>query len=290
MFPPIQRDAAVGFTKVLPLPRHPKGCCCGVYKGTTSPQTPQGMLLWGLQRYYLSPDIPRDAAVGFTKVLPLPTHPKGCCCRVYKGTTSPQTSQGMVLSGLQRYYLSPDIPRDAAVGFTKVLPLPTHPKGCCSGVYKGTTSPQTSQGMLQWGLQRYYLSPHTPRDAAVGFTKVLPLPIHPKGCCSGVYKGTTSPHTPQGMLQWGLQRYYLSPYTPRDAAVGFTKVLPLPTHPVHPVLWLTVGAPLLISQPASSTPCGSRLSVRWYSRPVHSLMLSSHRFLPWMGDENYLPS
>ena len=23
MFPPIQRDAAVGFTKVLPLPRHP---------------------------------------------------------------------------------------------------------------------------------------------------------------------------------------------------------------------------------------------------------------------------
>ena len=47
-----------------------------------------------------------------------------------------------------------------------------------------------------WGLQRYYLSPHTPRDVAVGFTKVLPLPTHPKGCWCGVYKGTTSPHTP----------------------------------------------------------------------------------------------
>ena len=206
MFPPIQRDTAVGFTKVLPLPTHPKGCCCGVYKGTTSPHTSQGMLLWGLQRYYLSPHIPRDAAVGFTKVLPLPrhpVHPKGCCCRVYKGTTSPQTpctSQGMLLSGLQRYYLSPDTlytPRDAGVGFTKVLPLPTHPKGCWCRVYKGTTSPHTPQGML-----------------VSGFTKVLPLPTHPKGCWCRVYKGTTSPHTPQGML--------LS---------GFTKVLPLPTHP-----------------------------------------------------------
>ena len=234
------RDAAVGFTKVLPLPTHPKGCFCGVYKGTTCPHTPQGMLLWGLQRYYLSPHTPRNAAVGFTKVLPLPTYPKGCFCGVYKGTTSPHTPQGILLWGLQRYYLSPDTPdtpRDAAVGFTKVLPLPTHPKGYCCGVYKGTTCPQThctSQGMLLWGLQRYYLSPHTPRDAAVGFTKVLPVPTHPKGCCCGVYKGTTCPQTPQGMLLWGLQRYYLSPDTPdtpRDAAVGFTKVLPVPTHP-----------------------------------------------------------
>ena len=227
----------MGFTKVLPLPTHPKGCCCRVYKGTTSPHTPctpQGMLLWGLQRYYLSPHTlytPRDAAVGFTKVLPLPTHPKGCCCGVYKGTTSPHTPQGMLLWGLQRYYLSPHPPRDAAVGFTKVLPLPTHPKGCYYGVYRGTTSPHTPQGMLLWVLQRYYLSPHTPRDAAVRFTEVLPLPTHPKGCCCGAYKGTTSPHTPQGMVLWGLQRYYLSPHTPRDAAVGFTEVLPLPTHP-----------------------------------------------------------
>ena len=121
------------------IPAHPKGWCCGVYKGTTSPQTPstpQGMVLSGLQRYYLSPHTqytPRDGAVEFTKVLPLPrhpVHPKGWCCRVYKGTTSPQTPstpQGMVLSGLQRYYLSPDTqytPRDGAVGFTKVLPLP----------------------------------------------------------------------------------------------------------------------------------------------------------------------
>ena len=128
----------------------------------------------------------------------------------------------------------PPIPRDGAVGFTMVLPLPTHPKGCCCGVYKGTTSPHTPQGMVLWGLQWYYLSPHTPRDGAVGFTKVLPLPTHPKGWCCGVYKGTTSPHTPQGMVLWGLQRYYLSPHTPRDGAVGFTKVLPLPTHPVHP--------------------------------------------------------
>ena len=143
------------------------------------------------------PPIPRDAAVGFTKVLPLPTHPKGCCCRVYKGTTSPHTPQGVLLSGLQRYYLSPHTPRDADVGFTKVLPLSTHPKGCCCGVYKGTTSLHTPQRLLLRGLQRYYLSPHTPRDAAVGFTKVLPLPTHPKGCCCGVYKGTTSPHTPR---------------------------------------------------------------------------------------------
>ena len=253
------------------VPAHPKGCCCGAYKGTTSPHTPrtyQGMVLWGLQRYYLSLDNlynPRDAAVGFTKVLPLPrqpVHPKGCCCRVYKGTTSPPppppptpcTPQRMLLWGSQRYYLSPHTPRDAAVGFTKVLPLPTHPKGCFCGVHKGTTSPHTPQGMLLWGLQRYYLSPHTPRDAAVGFTEVLPLPRHPKGCCCGVYKGTTSPHTPrtpqgmlvwglqryylsphtQGMLLWGLQRYYLSPHTLRDAAVGFTKVLPLPTRPHTP--------------------------------------------------------
>ena len=233
MFQPTPRDAAEGFTEVLPLPTHPKGCCCGVYRGTTSPHTPQGMLLWvykgttsphtpqgmvlwGLQRYYPSPHTPRDAAVGFTKVLPLPTHPKGCCCGVYKGTTSPHTphtSQGMVLWGLQRYYLFPHTPRDAAVGFTKVLPLPHSP-----------------QGMVLWGLQRYYLSPHTPRDAAVGFTEVLPLPTHPKGWCCGVYKGTTSPHTPQGMVLWGLQRYYLSPHTPRDAAVGFTEVLPRTPH------------------------------------------------------------
>ena len=164
----------MGFMKVLPLPGHPvhpKGCCCQVYKGTTSPHTPQGMLLSGLQRYYLSPHTLRDAAVGFTKVLPLPTHPihpKGCCCRVYKGTTSPHTPQGMLLSGLQRHYLSPHTPRDAAVGFTKALPLPTHPVH--------------PQGMLLSGLQRYYLSPHTPytpRDAAVGFTNVRPLPRYP---------------------------------------------------------------------------------------------------------------
>ena len=95
-------------------PAHPKGCWCGVYKGTTSthtPRTPQGMLLWGLQRYYLSP--------------------------------TPRTPQGILLWGLQRCYLSPHTPRDAAVGFTKVLPLPTHPKGCWCGVYKGTTSPHT---------------------------------------------------------------------------------------------------------------------------------------------------
>ena len=95
--------------------------------------------------------------------------------------------------------------------------VPAHSKGWCCGVYKGTPfphTPRTSQGMLLWGLQRYYLSPHTPRDAAVGFTKVLLLPTHPKGCCCGVYKGTTSPHTPQGMLLWGLQRNSLSPHTP----------------------------------------------------------------------------
>ena len=205
------------------------------------------MLLSGLQRHYLSPDTPytpRDAAVGFTKALPLPrhpVHPKGCCCRVYKGTTSPQTPrtpQGMLLSGLQRHYLSPDTPytpRDAAVGFTKALPLPrhpVHPKGCCCRVYKGTTSPQTPrtpQGMLLWGLQRHYLSPdtqYTPRDAAVGFTKALPLPrhpVHPKGCCCRVYKGTTSPQTPstpQGMLLSGLQRHYLSPDTPYTPDFG----------------------------------------------------------------------
>ena len=141
----------------------------------------------------------------------VPAHPEGCCCRVYKGTASPQTPltpQGMLLSGLQRYHLyphTPYTPRDAAVGFAKVLP-----------------SPQTSQGMLLWGLQRYYLSPDTPyipRVAAVGFTKVLPLPAHhehPKGWCCGVYKGTASPHTPrtpQGMVLWGLQRYYLSSHT-----------------------------------------------------------------------------
>ena len=146
MFPPTSRDAAVGFTKVLPLPTHPKGCCCRVYKGSTSPQTSQGMLLSGLQRYYLSPHTPRDSAVGFTKVLPLPTHPKGCCCGVCTGTTSPHTPQGILLWGLQRFYLSPHTPRDAAVGFTKVLPLPTHPvhhEGCCCRVYKGTTSPHT---------------------------------------------------------------------------------------------------------------------------------------------------
>ena len=145
------------------VPAHPKGCCCGVYKGTTSPHTPSAP--------------PRDAAVGFTKVLPLPTH------QVHP--------QGMLLWGLQRYHLSPHTPhtpRDVAVGFTKVLPLPTH-----------QVHPQ---GMLLWGLQRYYLSPHT---------KCIP-----KGCCCGVYKGTTSPHTPhtpQGMLLSGLQRYYLSPHT-----------------------------------------------------------------------------
>ena len=47
----------------------------------------------------------------------------------------------------------------------------------------------------------------------------------------------------------------------------------------YPVVWLTVAAPLFILQPASSTPRGSRLSKVVYSRPVHSLMLSSHRFL-----------
>ena len=248
---------------------HPKGCCCRVYKGTTSPytpRTPQGMLLWGLQRYYLSPHTPRDAAVGFTKVLPLPPHPKGCCCGVYKSTTSPHTPQGMLLWGLQRYYLSPHTPRDAAVGFTKVLPLPrhphtprdaavgftkvlplpthpVHPNRFCCGMYKGTTSPhtpRTSQGMQLSGVQRNYLSPHTPctlRDAAVGFTKVLPLPTHPKGCSCGVYKGTASPQTSQGVLLSGVQRYYLSPDTPcipRDSAVECTEVRPLPTHPVHP--------------------------------------------------------
>ena len=101
-------------------------------------------------------------------------------------------SRGMLLSGLQRYYLSPHTQytaRDAAVRFTKVLPLsrhPVHPKGCCCGVYKGTTSPHTPrppQRMLQ-----------------SGFTKVLNLlrhPVYPKGCCCRVYKGTTSPHTPR---------------------------------------------------------------------------------------------
>ena len=227
------------------VPAHPNGCCCGVYKGTTSPHTPQGMLLWGLQRYYLSPHTPRDAAVRFTEVLPLPTHPKGCCCGVYKGTTSPQThctSQGCCC-GVYKGTTSPHTPQGMLLWGLKGTTSPHTPQGMLLWGLKGTTSPHTPQGMLLWGLQRYYLSPHTPRDAAVGFTKVLPLPthpLHPKGCCCGVYKGTTSPHTPptpQGMLLWGLQRYYLSPhtpYTPRDAAVGFTKVLPLPTHPLHP--------------------------------------------------------
>ena len=71
--------------------RPSRGMLCGVYRGTTSPHTPQGIVLWGLQRYYLSPHIPRDCAVGFTEVLPLPTHPKGLCCGVYRGTTSPHT-------------------------------------------------------------------------------------------------------------------------------------------------------------------------------------------------------
>ena len=154
------------------VPAHPKGCWCGAYKGTTSPHTPQGMLLWGLQGYYLSPHTPHTPR----------DYPKGYCCGVYKGTTSPYTSQGMLLWGLQRYYFSPHTqytPRDTAVGFTKVLPLPTHPKGCWCRVYKGTISPHTPQGMLVSGLQRYHLSPHTPSDAGVGFTKVLPLPTHP---------------------------------------------------------------------------------------------------------------
>ena len=44
---------------------------------------------------------------------------------------------------------------------------------------------------------------------------------------------------------------------------------------LHPhVVCLTFGAPLQILQPAFSTPRGFRLSVR----PVHSLMLFSHRF------------
>ena len=96
------------------VPAHPKGCCCGVYKGTNCPHTPctpQRMLVSGLQRYYLSPHTPTDAGIGSTKVLPLPTHPNGCWYRVYKGTTSPhtlRTPQEMLLSDLQRYYLSPD--------------------------------------------------------------------------------------------------------------------------------------------------------------------------------------
>ena len=128
--------------------------------------------------------------------------------------------QEMLASGVQRYYLSPHTPytpRDAAVGFTKVLPLPTHPKGWWCGVYKGTTSPHTPQGMLLLGLQRYYLSPDTPRDGAVGFTKVLPLPTHPKGWCCGVYRGITSPHTPQGMLLW-VYKGTTSPHTPGTLA------------------------------------------------------------------------
>ena len=75
----------------------------------------------------------------------------------------------MLLSGLQRYYLSPhtlNTPRDAAVRFTKVLLLPTHSVhliGCCCWVYSGTSSPhtpRTPRGMLLSGLQRY-LSPDT---------------------------------------------------------------------------------------------------------------------------------
>ena len=105
------------------VPAHPEGCCCRGHKDTTSPlthRTSQGMLLSGSQRYYLSldtPYIPRDVAVGVTKILPLPrhtVHPKGCCCRGHKDTTTspltPRTSQGMLLSGSQRYYLSPDTP------------------------------------------------------------------------------------------------------------------------------------------------------------------------------------
>ena len=146
------------------VPAHPMGCCCQVYKGTTSPQTPrtpQGMLLSGLRRYTTSPHKAR-------------------------------TPQGMLPLGLRRYYLcpqTPHTPRYAAVGFTKVLPLPTkpaHPKVCCCQIYEGITSPhkpRTPQGMLLSGLRRYYLSrqtPPTPRDAAVGF-----------------YKGTKSPQTPR---------------------------------------------------------------------------------------------
>ena len=186
MSPPIPWDGTVGFTKALPVPTHPvhlKGCCCRVYIGTTSHHTPQGMLLSGLHRHHLSPHTPRDAAVGFTKVLPLPTHLKGCCCRVYKGTTSHHTPQGMLLSGLQRYYLSPQTPY--------------------------------TPGMLLSGLQRYYLSlyiPYTPRDGAVGFTKVPPLPRYPhtpRDAAVGFIKVLPLPHTPptpQRMLLLGLKR------------------------------------------------------------------------------------
>ena len=50
---------------------------------------------------------------------------------------------------------------------------------------------------------------------------------------------------------------------------------------ICPVVWLTTGAPLLILQPASSTPCGfsAFCSSIFHSRPVHSLILSSHCFL-----------
>ena len=245
MFP---RDAAVGFTEALPVPRHPEGCCCRVYRGTTRPLIFHRMLLSALQRYCLSPDIPIDAAVGFTEVLPVPTHLNRCCCRVYRGTTCPQTSQEMLLSGLQRYCLSPYIASDAAVGFTEVLPLPRHPKRCCCRVYRGTTSPQTSQEMLLSGLQRYYPSSNISSDTAVGFTEVLPVPRHPEGCCCRVYRGTTRPlifhrmllsglqrHYPSSNISSdalsGLQRYYLSPDIPRDATVGFTEALPVPRHP-----------------------------------------------------------
>ena len=39
MFPPIQRDAAVGFTKVLPLPRHPVHPMAG-------PDASEGQAVW----------------------------------------------------------------------------------------------------------------------------------------------------------------------------------------------------------------------------------------------------
>ena len=52
------------------------------------------------------------------------------------------------------------------------------------------------------------------------------------------------------------------------------------SHLIYPVVWLTVGAPLLSLQPASSIPRGSRLSVViLHSRPAHSFDVVFPSFL-----------
>ena len=51
----------------------------------------------------------------------------------------------------------------------------------------------------------------------------------------------------------------------KDRWVKNNFVSMLSSYPIYPIVWLTVGAPLYILQPASSTPRGSQLSVAVYS-------------------------